>query len=133
MNLLDRGSERRNRVGCHAPHLGGVRNVFGSVLWCQAAKEEEEDQHRAANDDELAHGGASLAHLSPVAAGLASVALERLSTELVVDHTTEGDAVTKELQTADLGAPDEHGGDNEEDILEHTAEREDQGGSLANL
>ena len=48
-------------------------------------------------------------------------------------ETAERDAVAEELGCGDGSAPDEDGGDNEEDVLEDAAESEDEGGCLADL
>jgi hypothetical protein len=70
--------------------------------------------------------------IGPHTTALLSVTLENIGTELVVDKTTESNRVTEELEWGNDGTPDHHRGGNKEDILENTAEGEDEGGSLAN-
>lgn len=53
--------------------------------------------------------------------------------EPVQDHSGEGDAVTKCLQRGDGGTPYQHRGDDQEDILEDTAEVKNQCRRFANL
>lgn len=67
-----------------------------------------------------------------MARSLTSVALDLVVAELVVNHATESNGVTEELQTGDVGAPDHHGGADKHDILQHTAEGKDDSRSLAN-
>ena len=67
-----------------------------------------------------------------MARSLTSVALDLVVAELVVDHATEGNGVTEELQTGDVCAPDQHGGADKHDVLQHTAEGKNDGRSLAN-
>lgn len=131
--LLYGRTKRSDLVGCCAPDLVRVGNDSRGVLWCNTAKEQEDEQHTAADDDELPRSRAGLAKLVPVAASLTGVTLENIGAQLVVDHAGEGDTVAKELQTANLGTPDNHGGNDEEDVLEDTAERKHQGRGLADL
>lgn len=69
----------------------------------------------------------------PLAADVANVALDLLISELVVNHTNKSNRVTEELEGRNFGTPDDHGRNNEDDVLENTAESEDHGGSLADL
>jgi hypothetical protein len=118
-------------------HLGlGLVQVRGRVNPAgggKASQQDEEGQERKDNDRYAAEDRLAVAKVGPLAAGLAGVALDGLEPELVVDHAAEGNAVAKELQSRNLGAPDNHGGDDEHDILEDTAEGEDKGGGLADL
>lgn len=124
-------------VGVRLAHLvGKIGNSLGGVVvvrWGQATKEKcnsEEDHDKNAD---LAQNRLARTKLGPVARSLTSVALDLVVAELVVDHATESDRVAKELQGSDRSAPDHHGGGNEHDILEDTAEGQDDGRSLANL
>lgn len=53
--------------------------------------------------------------------------------QLVVKHADDCNAVSKRLKTRDFGSPNEHGGTDEKNILEDTAESKDQAGGFANL
>lgn len=68
----------------------------------------------------------------PLTAALGNVTLDLLVSELVVDHGRQRNRVAKELQRGHVGAPDEHGRDHEEYVLEHAADGEDDGRRLAN-
>lgn len=111
--------------------LGGVdlRGVAGSKT-----TEEGEDEESGGNKDgDLAEDRLASTKVGPLSVGISDVALDLLIAELVVDHATESNGVTEELERSDLGAPDHHGSTNQEDILKNTAEGEDDSGSLANL
>lgn len=114
----------------HALHtVNGRRGVAGG----HGANKEEEDQSRGSKNNKLALGRAGLAVLSPGAACRGGVLAHLVSTQLVPDETEQSDRVTKELKGGDGGVPDHHGGNDQEDILEDTAEGHDQGRGLANL
>ena len=125
---------------CPRSQLGQAHLILGLVqVLCRVIRrgepaEEDKDGHgREQDDGDAAQDGAAVAKVGPLPPGLAHVALDGLVAELVVDHAAEGNAVAEELQGGDLSAPDHHRGDDQEDILEHAAEGEDEGGSLANL
>jgi hypothetical protein len=124
------------RLSCRATHLAGdvrTRVVFRNVGGSQAAENQEDEQERADDDDDLASRGAGDAKLLPLTRSLASVALQSIQAELVVDHTAKGDGVAERLETRDRGAPDQHGSGNKQDILQYTTESHDQRRRLANL
>lgn len=51
----------------------------------------------------------------------------------VVGEAGEGDGVAEALEEGDLGAPDDDGDDDEEDVLENAGEGHDEAGRLADL
>lgn len=106
-----------------------VRGVAGT----KAAEDQEHRDDDAAEDHQLAERGASLTELRPLHAACAESLLQLLSTELVVDKTTERDAVTESLEQGDGIAEEEHGCENEENVLEDARESKDQRRGLANL
>jgi hypothetical protein len=59
--------------------------------------------------------------------------LDTFSTQLVVDKSSQGDGVSEKLKRGDWVSEDDHGRKDEEDILEDTSKREDDGGCFANL
>lgn len=110
-----------------------ARVVVRGVSRGQATKQDEEREGGTDEDCDLAEDGLVGAELGPLAVGLADVALKLVDSKLVVDHAAEGNGVSEELQGSNLGAPDHHGGNDQEDILEHTAKSEDDSGRLADL
>jgi hypothetical protein len=76
-----------------------------------------------------------LAHaiIGPRPLALGDVALELLGAELVVDKSAESDAVAESLEWRDGIEEDDHGCDDEEDILEDSREGENESGSFADL
>lgn len=110
---------------------GGV--IFGGIARGKTTEQGEDEEAGKDDDGELAEDGLASTKLGPLSVGISNVSLDLLVAELVVDHATQSNGVTEELETSNLGAPDHHGGGNEEDILEDTAEGQDDGGSLANL
>lgn len=69
----------------------------------------------------------------PLAETLVGVLSHLLDAELVVDQTTEGDGVAKELEGSDRGFPPESRDGDEKDILEDTAEGQNEGRRFTNL
>src|SRR3569833_1132328 len=113
-----------------------VSNVFGrlgSVCRRQTTEQDEDEEHGRAEDDDLPQSRPLGAEFRPMAAGLAGIVLERLISELEVDHAAQGDRVPEELQTRYGRAPDAHRGADEQDILENSTEGEDQNRRLADL
>lgn len=110
-----------------------ARVVVRGVSRGQATEQDEEREGGTNEDSNLAEDGLVGAELGPLAVGLADVALELVDTKLVVDHAAEGNGVSEELQGSNLGAPDHHGGNDQENILQHTAKGKDDSGRLANL
>lgn len=97
-----------------------------------AEQQDDSDEHEA-DDDQLARGGVAHAVVGPGALAAAEVLFDLVGAELVVDEAAEGDAVAEKLQRGDGVAEDHHGGHDEEDILEHTAEGHDEAGGFADL
>lgn len=129
LNLLARAGGSTTEVSLHLVQRRDIRRIRRR----KTAKKDEENENDDAEDDELAESGVADAVLGPLAAGFVTVFLELLSAELVVDETGESDGVTEELEAGNGSAPDHHGGSDEEDILEDTAESKDEDGSLADL
>jgi hypothetical protein len=99
----------------------------------EGAEEEEENEEHTTKDDELSESGVSGAVLGPGATSTTSVFLESIGSELVVDETAKSDRVTEELKRCNGVAEDEHRGNDEENVLENTAKRKNEGGGSANL
>jgi hypothetical protein len=108
---------------------GLLRGVAGT----KAAEDHEHRGNDTSEDKQLAGSGALLTELGPLHATSANSLLQLLTTKLVVDKTTERDAVAKSLEKSDRVAEQEHRCENEEDILEDTGQSEDKGRSFANL
>lgn len=104
----------------------GIRGSHGS-------EQREEDEDGEDNDGKLAQNRLASTKLCPLSASLAHVALELIVTKLVVDHASQSNGVTEELQRSDRRTPNHHRGSNEHDVLEDTAQGEDDSRSLANL
>lgn len=116
---------------------GLIGQLAGIILRCicgsESTEDSEDDEGRCYNDGDLAQDGLASTKLSPLAVAVSNIALELLIAELVVDHATESNRVSEELNGSDLGAPDRHGGGDQQDILEDTTESEDDSRGLANL
>jgi hypothetical protein len=110
-----------------------ARVVVRGVSRGQATKQDEEREGGTNENGDLAEDGLVGTELGPLAVGLANVAFKLVNAKLVVDHAAEGNGVSEELQGGNLGAPDHHGGNDQEDILEHAAKSEDNSGRLADL
>lgn len=134
-NLIEvlSSAKGRNLIGGRAVDLVHVGNVIRRIPRSHATEQQEDEGDHTTDQDQLAQHWTGVAKLRPLASGLSSVSLELVCSKLVVEHATQGNAVAEELQTADLSAPDKHGSDNEKDILQDSAEGEDERGGLADL
>ena len=113
--------------------LSPIQVTCGVVRRGKPAEDDKDSHEDEGNDSNAAEHGAAVAEIGPLPASLTRIALDRLVAELVVDHAAKRNAVAEELEPSDLGAPNHHGGEDEEDILEHTAQSEDEGRGLADL
>ena len=114
-------------------HPGGSGGGDGGAGRSAAVQDEQNDGQDTANHDGLGPGGVAptvLAHLEP---DIGSKGLHLLGTKLVVNQTTQGDRVTDELLGSNGVTEDNHGGNNQKDILQDTSHGQDDSGSLANL
>lgn len=116
-----RGGRRSSRGSTTAQHALDTVDLLRSVVGAQGADEQEEDENHGADDNRLAAHGVVDAKLGPGPVGLASVVLDLVGAQLVVDQTDEGNGVAEELGVGDGGLPEHHGGGNQQDILEDTA------------
>lgn len=91
----------------------------------QGAHEQDAREDKTTNDDQLTLNGAVSTVLSPRAAALVDVFPDRISAELVVDKSKKSKGVSEELELGDGRLPDNHGRDNQKDILQDTAKSHD--------
>lgn len=91
-----------------------------------AAKEENNGDENGDDNDELAGSWAASTVVSPSALCRAHVLLNLIGSKLVVDEAAERNAVSEELEGRNGVAEDHHGCDDEEDVLEYTAEGHDE-------
>ena len=116
--------------------LGPVEDLSGvnarSVVRSETTEQSEDNKDGEEDDRDATENGAAVAKVGPLAASLAGVALDGLSAKLVVNHATESDAVAEELGEGNLAAVDDHGSNDEQNVLEDTAEGEDERRGLAN-
>lgn len=99
-------------VDSHANlRLGLVQIILGvDTGWCESVEEHDDGEEGEDNHRNTAEDGLAVTEISPLAAGFTSIALDRFVAELIVNHATQGDAVSKELQAGNLGAPNDHRG-----------------------
>jgi hypothetical protein len=105
-----------------------VRGVAGS----KRAENHEHGHDDCGQNHQLAENRAGVAKLLPLHAALSQVFLQLLRTQLVVDETSERNGVAECLKRGDRILEEEHGGEDEEDVLEYTRKGQDEGRSLAN-
>ena len=115
--------------------LVGVCGVLSrdSASGTNAAKKENDGDKNSDDNNELAGSWATGAVVSPSALRRSHVFLDLVGSELVVDEAAERNAVSEELEGGDGVAEDHHGGNDEEDVLEYTAEGHDKAGGSADL
>ena len=117
-----------NELADAAVRLGGlVRGVARS----ERAQDHEHGHDDRGKDHQLAENGAGVAKLLPLHAALSEVLLQLLAAELVENETTKRNAVTESLEKRDGILEEEHGCEDEENVLENTRERQDERGGLA--
>lgn len=102
---------------------GRLRGIARS----KGAENHEHGHDDGSKDHQLAEDWASVAKLLPLHATLSEVFLQHLASKLVVDETTQSNAVTESLEKRDGVLEQEHGCEDEEDVLQHTGESEDEG------
>lgn len=98
-----------------------------------AAKEDNNGDENSDDNDELAGSRATGTVVSPGTLCGAHVLLNLVGSKLVVDEAAERNAVSEELEGRNGVAEDHHGGDNEEDVFEYTAEGHDEARGSADL
>ena len=114
-------------------HSLDTGNRLGGVARGHGSHEKEENEDNSTKHNELALRGVVDAVLSPSTVGLSSVLLDLVTAKLVVNETDKSNRVAEKLSKGDGSLPDHHGGDDQEDIFENTAEGHNEGRSLADL
>lgn len=94
---------------------------------------EKDEEQSHAEDHKLGRGWVSCAVGVPLFAESAKVFFQLLASKLVVNETSKGDTVTKELHGRNGVAEDDHGCEDEEDILQHTRKSKDNSVRATNL
>ena len=107
-----------------------VASVVGGA---NAAEQQDDGDEDESDDNQLAGGRVTDAVVGPSALSGAHVFLDLVGTKLVVDEAAERNAVSEELEGRNGVAEDHHGCDDEEDVLEYTAEGHDEAGGSADL
>ncbi len=96
--------------------------VIQTVRWCQATQKKYNCGNEDADDKKLSKGGAICAEFGPATTGFSNVRFKFFLSELVVEHSDDGNAVAEGLQARDGGSPHDDGESDKKDILEDTAE-----------
>jgi hypothetical protein len=104
-----------------------------STSGANTAEEQDDGNENETNDDKLTCSGVAGAVVGPGTLASTHVLLDLVGSELVVNEAAKGNAVAEELERRDWVAEDHHGGDDEENVLEHTAESHDETRGSADL
>lgn len=96
-------------------------------------QDNQDDGESSTGSDTLSLGGVCTAVLANLKADISGKRVDLLSTQLVVNQTSQGNGVTEELLGGDGVTEDHHRGADQEDILQDTSHGEDNSGGLANL
>lgn len=115
----------------HQNLLLGNRERSGGCVSPPAEGNQSDDTEGGAQHDNLDSGRVVAASLVDVEASIRNHGVHLLSSELVVGKTSEGNTVTEVLLASNRVAENDHGGNNEQDILQDTAHGQDDGRSLA--
>ena len=110
-----------------------VRVVGARKTVTEATYQKNKHDDDSSDDDQSTSDGTGLAVLCPLASSQRVIFLQLLSANFVVDQTAERNAIAEYLEIRDWVAKDDHGRDDQEDILEHTAEGVDERRGFANL
>lgn len=97
-----------------------------------AEKNEDRDNDQSDHYD-LAKNWSCSTEFCPSAARICEIALYGIESELEVEQAANSDGVAEDLETRDHSSPDDDGGNDEKNVLEYTAKREDEPGGLADL
>ena len=100
---------------------GRERRIQGVNGRRKGAQQCEDDKDRKPNHCRLAHYGTSGSKVGPVAARVSQDSFHSIVAELVVDDAAKGDAVPEYLKSRHPSTPDDHRGDNEKNIFQHSA------------
>lgn len=114
------------RLGTRYGIPGSGEVVLGVVAGGQTSKEDEDRDSDQTKDQKLPHGRPGGAKLGPGTAALREVLHYLLLAVPEPEHAKEGDGVAEHLEVGDHGAPDDDGGNDEEDILQDPAEGQDK-------
>jgi hypothetical protein len=110
--------------------------VFGRVdfvRWGKATKDEENGCDDATKDNEFSEDWSAGTEIGPLARSFGNISLDLLSTKLEPYHSTKSNCVSEALKRRNEISPDNDRKAHEKDILQDTAEREDEDGSFADL
>lgn len=111
--------------------LGG--QLGGSRSWSTGVQDDQDDGDNSTGSDGLGRARVAATVLADLKAHISGERVNLLGTELVVAETSQGDGVTEELQGSDGVTEDEHGGGDQQDILQDTGHGQDNSGGLADL
>lgn len=99
---------------------------FGRKFGSKASKNQEKSHKDSAEDDQLSHDGTTGAKIGPHHATLSDIFLELVCTKLVINESSKSNAVAKSLEKSHWVTEEEHGSEDEKDVLEHTRQSKDE-------
>ena len=99
---------------------------FGRKFGSKASKNQEKSHKNSAEDDQLSHDGTTGAKIGPHHATLSDIFLELVCTKLVINESSKSNAVAKSLEKSHWVTEEEHGSEDEKDVLEHTRQSKDE-------
>lgn len=111
--------------------LGG--QLGGGRSWGTGVQDDQDDGDNSTGSDGLGRARVGATVLADLEADIGGERVNLLGTELVVAETSQSDGVTEELQGSDGVTEDEHGGGDQQDILQDTGHGQDNSGGLADL
>lgn len=106
---------------------------FRGVARSKRAKDHEHGDQDGDENHKLAQDWSGVAKFLPLHAALTEVLLQLLSSKLIVDQSSKSNAVAKCLEKRYGVLEQEHGCEDEEDILQHTGEGENERRGLSDL
>ena len=99
---------------------------FGRKFGSKASKNQEKSNKNSAEDDQLSHNGTTGAKIGPHHATLSDIFLELVCTKLVINESSKSNAVAKSLEKSHWVTEEEHGSEDEKDVLEYTRQSKDE-------
>lgn len=103
------------------------------VRGCESTKESENGGNNKTKDDNFAEDWSTGTEICPLASTFCKIALDLFSAKLEPNHSTESNSISEALEWSDESSPDNDGKTDEENILQNTAQSEDENRGFANL
>ena len=107
--------------------------ILHTIAWRNTTGQNEQGHQDNGRNNDFAHDRRSISILSPCQLGIRDVCLDFISAKLVEHESDESDGVAKGLKARHGVEEDDHGGNDEEDVLEDAGKSKDKRGGFSDL